>query len=315
MIAISVVALGIFIFFPTLAEEFTAGLRPSLFYAPLPQDVIAADLEQEYEQVFGVAHNSGDSVPATLAALASGADAIEIDVVSLDGALYSSHAPPLPWIGSSVFRGPSLEAVWTAAAQTDLVKFDLKESTPEFLELVLGFLATHKQDHQVVIATDDPASLRFFADRMPDVLRFFSVGDREELTSLREDPDLVALIDGVSIQEALVDEETAGWLNERDLRVLVWIVNDLGRANDLVRLGVDAITTDNLALMGLLGGQRREESTLEPAGATTESGDAGLGTARRTPATTAVATMTRSQVPTSSGRSKTARDCLPGDGA
>lgn len=285
VIVISLVALVIFIFFPRLAEEYTAGLRPTVFYAPLPQDSIAPDLEGTYEQIFGVAHNSGDSVPATLAALASGADAIELDVVSLDGALYSSHAPPLPLIGRGVFRGPSLEAIWTAAAQTDLVKFDLKESSPEYLELVLGFLETHKRDHQVVIATNDRGSLHFFADRMPEILRFSSVGDRGELNALRKDPELVALVNGVSIQEALVDEETAGWLNERSLRVLAWTVNDLDRANDLIRLGVDAITTDNLALMALFGGQRREERTLEPAGATPE------------PATTALTSVTSEQVP------------------
>jgi hypothetical protein len=136
VIATSLTALGIFIFYPTTAEEFTSGLRPSIFYASLPSGLIAPDLEKDYERVFGVAHNSGDSIQATLASLASGADAIEIDVVSLDGELYSSHAPPLPFIGPAVFRGPSLDAVWTAAAQTDLVKFDLKESSPEFLDLV-----------------------------------------------------------------------------------------------------------------------------------------------------------------------------------
>ena len=43
----------------------------------------------------------------------------------------------------------------------------------------------------------------------------------------------------------------------------------------MIRLGVDAITTDNLALMALFGGQRREESSLDPAGATPEPGDQG----------------------------------------
>lgn len=122
----SLAALAVFVFAPDVAEEFTSGLRPSLFYAPLPEDDIDAELEPRYAGIFAVAHNSGDSVSATLAALGDGADAIEIDVVSLDGELYSSHAPPLPLIGGRLFRGPRLEAVWAAAAQTDLVKFDLK---------------------------------------------------------------------------------------------------------------------------------------------------------------------------------------------
>jgi glycerophosphoryl diester phosphodiesterase len=118
------------------------------------------------------------------------------------------------------------------------------------------------------VATNKPASHRFFADHLPDILLFYSVGDRQDLTSLQEDPDLVALIDGVSIQHELVDEETARWMNEHGIRMLVWTVNDLGRANELIRLGVGAITTDNLALMGLFGGQRRGEETWDPREAT-----------------------------------------------
>lgn len=266
VIAISVVALGFLVFFPTTAAEYTSGLRPSLFYAELPSDLIADDLD--YESVFGVAHNSGDSIQATLAALAGGADAIEMDVVSFDGELYSSHGSPLPLIGSSVFRGPSVEEVWTAAAQTDLVQFDLKESSPQFLELVKDFIVTHQDEHQIVVSSDDPASLRYLADRPPGVLLFRSVGDQQDLTSLQEDPELVALIDGVTIRDDLVDEETARWMTGHDLRMIVWTVNDLERVNELIRLGVTAITTDNLALLGLFGGQQRGEVTLEPANAT-----------------------------------------------
>ena len=158
--------------------------------------------------------------------------------------------------------------VWTAAAQTDLVKFDLKESSPAYLELVLAFIAAHRQQHQVVVATNDPASLRLFAVRAPEVLRFASVGHGGQLAALRADPELVALIDGVTIRESLVDEETARWLREHGLRVLAWTVNDLDRANALVRLGVDAITTVNLALRALIGGQRRGEGVLTSPDAT-----------------------------------------------
>lgn len=297
VIAISLTVLGIFTFFPSLAEEFTAGLRPTLFYAPLPQDSLDPDLEQEYEQVIGVAHNSGDSVSATLAALYSGADAIEIDVVSLDGALYSSHASPLPWIGTGVFRGPRLEAVWTAAAQTDLVKFDLKESSSQFLHLVHEFLAIHRQQHQVVVATDDPASLRFLDDRMPDLLLFYSIGDRRDFETLQDDENLAALIDGVTIQHEVVDAETARWLNEHELRILAWTVNDIERANELIRLGVNGITTDNLALLSLFGGQRQGEDSLDQTEATPESGEAPttIATPQRSGRSLAASTQARRQ--------------------
>jgi len=52
------------------------------------------------------------------------------------------------------------------------------------------------------------------------------------------------------------------WLKGEQVYVLAWTVNDLTRVNELVRLGVDAMTTDNLAIMELLGGQRRGERLL-----------------------------------------------------
>lgn len=47
------------------------------------------------------------------------------------------------------------------------------------------------------------------------------------MAALQADAQLVALIDGVTIRETLVDEETIRWLDERGLHVLVWTANDL----------------------------------------------------------------------------------------
>lgn len=57
VIVVSLAALAVFVFFPDVAEEYTAGLRPTQFYDPVPPDLITADLEREYEQIFGMAHN------------------------------------------------------------------------------------------------------------------------------------------------------------------------------------------------------------------------------------------------------------------
>jgi glycerophosphoryl diester phosphodiesterase len=82
------------------------------------------------------------------------------------------------------------------------------------------------------------------------------------MATLRSNPDRLSLIDGVTIRHTLLDEDAARWLREQHLIVLAWTVNDLPRTNELVRYGVDAITTDNLAIMELLGGQRRGENRL-----------------------------------------------------
>ncbi len=125
VIVTSVALLAFFALRPDVAEEFTVGRRPVQFVGEIDPDLLG----EEYSGVFGIAHNSGDSVRSAVEALAYGADAIEIDVVSLDGRLYASHAVPRPWIGTRAFRGPPLELVWAAATATDVVKLDLKDST------------------------------------------------------------------------------------------------------------------------------------------------------------------------------------------
>ena len=60
---------------------------------------------------------------------------------------------------------------------------------------------------------------------------------------------------GITVRESLVNFEMMSWLDERDIRAFAWTVNDIQRVNELVGLGVAGITTDNLAILSLLGGQ------------------------------------------------------------
>jgi glycerophosphoryl diester phosphodiesterase len=248
--------LAVFVFLDHWGEEYTSGRIPVQFYAALTGEKL-----EDYRRVFGVAHNSGDTVEATREALDHGADVIEIDVVSLDGKLYAAHSSPLRYIGRRVFRGPTLADVWEAAREADVIKLDLKESSPAYLELLLAFLAEH-EDHEVVIATGNVRALQTFEARYPRAIRVLSVPNERRLRALQRDEGLIALIDGVTIRHRLVSEESAAWLKARGLLILAWTVNDLSRVNELVNYGADGITTDNLAIMELLGGQQRGEATL-----------------------------------------------------
>lgn len=257
VLAAGLALLVVFIAFSDGAEEFTSGRRPTQFYQQLGDDLL-----DDYASVFGVAHNSGDSVKATREALKYGADVIEIDVVSVNNRLYAAHTSPLPLIGNRFFRGPTLAEVWDAAAEADVIKLDLKESSPRFLSMLFDFLA-ERDDHQIIVSTRSIEALRAFRERAPRVIRLLSVSTSGHLRSLQSDGALVALIDGVSIRHSLLNKETAAWLKERRLIILAWTVNDAQRMNELVGYGVDAITTDNLAIMELLGGQERGEALLQ----------------------------------------------------
>jgi hypothetical protein len=251
-----VVALVTFITFDHEAAEFTSGGEPIQFRRQLDSDLL-----DDYGGVFGVAHNSGNLVGTTTEALAHGADVIEIDVVSVGGELRAAHRSPLPLIGSRLFRGPKLEEVWAAAAGADVIKLDLKKSAPEFLERLLAFLRAREQ-YEVVISTRDPAALRFLAEGAPRVIRLLSIPDERGLRRLQGDEELLGLADGVTIRHTVLDQERVEWLRGRGLLVFAWTVNDLARVNELVSWGVNAVNTDNLAIMELLGGQERGEGTL-----------------------------------------------------
>jgi Glycerophosphoryl diester phosphodiesterase family len=51
----------------------------------------------------------------------------------------------------------------------------------------------------------------------------------------------------------LVNANLVTWVHAHRLVILAWTVNDSGNFNQLVRLGVDGITTDNLAILRTLG--------------------------------------------------------------
>lgn len=258
VIGVSLLVLWVLVTDSPRGEGWTSGLRPVQFY-----DELEADLLDDYASTFAVAHNSGDTVDSTLEALFYGADVIEVDVVSLDGRLYAAHDSPPIWIGDNVFRGPPLQRIWIASAGAKAIKFDLKESSPEFVNLLLEFLEDRRGQRMVMIASGNINLLRTVAEREPGVLRIFSPGTGARLKQLEEDPGVLEVIHGVSLRHELIEEERAAWLQEHHLLTIAWTVNDLERVNELVLLGVDAITTDNLAIMRLLGDQDRNHLGLE----------------------------------------------------
>lgn len=256
--------LWIFLFDPAGAEEWTVGLRPSQFYADIDSDEkIFSDAV--YGAVFGVAHNSGGSIEATLEALISGADVIEVDVAEIDGELYSAHSPPLPFVGQRWFRGPSLARVWAASLGAEAISLDLKESSPEFVGLVADFIAARSPYRQVIISSREVSVLRALRPRVPNAILLLSVPDERTLDSLRTDEPALDVVDGVTIRHTVLDDDNVAWLSAEGLLVFAWTVNTLERVNELVGYGVDAITTDNLGIQALLSGNERGERELVPA--------------------------------------------------
>ncbi|MFO8010805.1 MAG: glycerophosphodiester phosphodiesterase [Dehalococcoidia bacterium] len=257
VILANVAALVILFTFDSESAQFISGGNPRQFHEELQVDLL-----DDYGEVLGIAHNSGNKIRSTIEALAYGADIIEIDVVLVQGQLHAAHWSPFRFIGDRLFRGPTLAEVWGAAAQADMIKLDLKDSSTEMVNKLVEFLDDRRRaKEKIIVVSEKPEILALMAQRTPKVIRMLSVSDEYVLLDLLEDEDLQAVIDGVSVNHSLLTVDIIASLKERGLIVFAWTVNDPARMNELVKYGVDGITTDNLAILDLFGAQRQIDIT------------------------------------------------------
>ncbi|MGH9174938.1 MAG: glycerophosphodiester phosphodiesterase, partial [Vicinamibacterales bacterium] len=239
-----------------LFQRYTSGERPGQFRGWLD-----ADLLDDYGPVFVIAHNAGDNAETARTALEQRADAVEIDVIMVVGRLYAAHATPPKLIDAWFFRGPKLEDAWEVVCDSDAVALDLKDSSPGYVNALVRFL-DDRPHPQVLLSSRDIDSLIELGERLPNAHLYLSMPDRETFERLATDEGRALLLDGVSMRHSHIDEAVVGWLKTRRLRLIAWTVNDLTTVNRLVRMGVDGVTTDNLAIIELLGGRQREEPLL-----------------------------------------------------
>jgi hypothetical protein len=202
--------------------------------------------------VLGVAHNAGNNRATTQAALAHHAAVVEIDVVSVRGQPAAGRVQDWPWLAERVFRGPSLAEAWAYASAAPVVKLDLQQNDPRLVEQVASFVAAQPASRQVMVSTRDPAALAYLRPRLPHATLLFSTAFPDAVRRLRSDPALRADVDGVSAFEGLVTPAFVDWAHANHLLVIAWTVNDGPRLAQLLALGVDGITTQNLAVLDAL---------------------------------------------------------------
>jgi len=237
------------------ADEARWGQRPAQYYAPL-----ATELRLGSADVLGIAHNAGNRVVSAQVALAHGADVMEIDVRAINGNLYAAHTPPPGWLPSQAYSGLTFEQAWTQAAGARYVQLDLKDTSSATTRVVADFLERHTGERRVFLSSKSFRALEVIHERTEDVGLVLSLGNGYELQTLLEAPERAEILTGVSVRATLLDAETMDWFKERGLLVIAWTVNDVDRLNDLVALGIDAVSTDNLAILDALhwAGQRRD---------------------------------------------------------
>jgi glycerophosphoryl diester phosphodiesterase family protein len=281
LIAANVAFLVTTLIWPEGIQRATGGVIPRHFFRQFDAEPL-----DSYNVTHGIAHNSGDSLDKIASAVDAGAHGIEIDVISYRGELYARHNQPVTVFGEFRFRPVLLEDAW-AAATTELVQLDLKETNTRFLVMVAAFLEKHEQDRRIVLISSwEPIVLAYFQEKTPWAARLLSIGTNSDYGELQDTIDqlqTLGLLDGVTILHDLLDRGTAAWLKAHDLLIFAWTVENLSRVNELTLLGVDAVVTDNLSILNLVREQREEEFGTPIASLATPVGEEPSGSETDTP--------------------------------
>lgn len=248
-VLVAALAVAVVVTWP-LIRRYTNAAPPAQFYQKVQLDPALA---QDYSKILGVAHNAGNNPGTTATALRNGAGVIEIDVLSARGQLSAGRPQPWPWLAERLFQGPTLTEAWDQAAGADVIKLDLMQTDRKFLDELVTFLTPRSRSRRVMISSRDAAALRYLHRRLPDVTLLFSVAFPDAVHQLQSDHALQEAISGTSVFQGPVDANLITWIHEHKLIVLAWTVNEGERFNQLVRLGVDGITTANLAILRALG--------------------------------------------------------------
>ena len=229
---------------------YAGSAAPDQFYRALPSAHATAN-----KNVLGVAHNAGNNAATTAEALKYGADVIEIDVVMVRGTLAAGRAHGWWWLAERVFRGQTLAEAWDHAAAAKIIKLDLQQNDRELLDALIKFLHEVPATRPVMISTRSADAIEYLRPRVgPAVTLLFSVPFPDAVTRVETDRSLTDAIGGISVFQGLVSSGLVGWAHERRLVVLAWTVNDAERLSQLLRSGVDGITTANLAILRALSG-------------------------------------------------------------
>ncbi|MFQ5879648.1 MAG: glycerophosphodiester phosphodiesterase [Dehalococcoidia bacterium] len=231
-----------------------------------------------------IAHAFGNRLDRLALALAAPVDMVEADVWFHRGRLVVRHERqlgPLPLLfdakpartavtglgapALSVGRwyvrlAPAPLALSQVAAQANGRKelmLDLKGRAsgvrPAFATALVRFLDDQRLTRRVVVCSDDWELLRLVQALAPDLRVSYSAKSLRQLERIWRAEDTLPLR-AVCVRHGLLDEGLVGRLKERRTKVFTWTVDELERARQLQRWGVDGIISNDLALLAALKG-------------------------------------------------------------
>jgi glycerophosphoryl diester phosphodiesterase len=204
---------------------------------------------------FVVAHRAGNCIADLRAAELLGSALVEADIRLYRGRVEVRHLRtlgPLPILWDR-WR---LEAPWRprltlsglleeTAPQTELM-LDLKGRARRMGEETLHTIAPYLGIRGFTVCARRWELLEPFAGH--PVRRVYSIGTSRQLRCFLE-RFASERLDGVSIHERLLHAQSLASLRAIADVVMTWPVNRPGRADELVRLGVDGLITDDVATL------------------------------------------------------------------
>jgi len=206
-------------------------------------------------QPFFVAHRAGNDLGLLHVAEALGLDLVEADVRLFHGRLEVRHLKtlgPVPllwdrWMLANPFAPRLLLHELLAATRPDTeLMLDLKGRNPRLAAGVLAALRPTLGRRRVTVCARAWALLEPF-EALPGVRTIHSVGNARQLRALLR-RNYGRRLQGISIHERLLDAATVAELRRVADLVMTWPANAVGRARELVAMGVDGLITDRVEL-------------------------------------------------------------------
>jgi len=252
------IALGVMLGkdFSLEARQAVFGQRQIQFYIPY-----SGTTPIVLPPVLLVAHNAGDQESTARRALNHDAAGVEIDVRLVDGVLYATHSAPSGLMPMRAWQAPRLRDAWNYAANATVLKLDLKSTSQPALEALVRFVEARPSEQQFIFVSSDPDALAFLDTALPESIELLSLSSGTEVDALLDHDGRMDGVDGISVPSWALTAGRIQSLKERGYLIDAWTVNDIERLVELSALGVDIITTDNLAFFDMALDTPPEEST------------------------------------------------------
>lgn len=245
----------------TVGKDFTLEARQAVFGQRQIQFYIpySGSTPIVLPPVLLVAHNAGNQESTARRASKHDAAGMEIDVHLVDGALYAAHSAPSGLMPMRAWQAPRLRDAWQYSANAKVLKLDLKSTSQPTLDALVRFVDARPSDQQIMIVSSNPDALAYLDTALPESLGLLSLSSGADVDALLEHKGRVDGVDGISIPGWTLTASRITTLKEHGYLIDAWTVNDIERLVDLAAMGVDIITTDNLAFFDMVLDMPKEE--------------------------------------------------------